>query len=291
MSSDDYKALGRALVKADAYHEPWQLIAIVRLLALTGARLGEIVQLRWAEVDQAARCLRLADSKEGASTRPLGKPALALLAGLERVGDHVFPAPRRGEGAFGGMAGGWRRLMQEAGLKGVTPHTLRHSFASMADDLGLSTPTIAALVGHAAGSVTHRYVHKIDATLIAAADSVAAAIHKAMTEDEADVKKGTRLLEAYAAEPWWDPPVIADTSEGRPPEPDERLLWDMAHLLAEKPGLSQRKAAKLAVDAYIESHGKMHSPEAAADRLRTKYREHAELLTSVTDWAKTRRAS
>jgi integrase len=50
---------------------------------------------------------------------------------------------------------------------------LRHSFASLAGDLGYSEPTIAALVGHKGHSVTSRYVHAADAVLLAAADAVA----------------------------------------------------------------------------------------------------------------------
>jgi len=289
LNADDYKALGKALAAADARHEPWQLIAVVKLLALTGARLGEIVNLKWSEVDQEQQCLRLADSKEGASIRPLGAPAIKLLAALGKTDAFVFPAVRRGQGAFGGMAGGWRRLMQGAG---VTPHTLRHSFASVADDLGLTMATTGALLGHSAGSVTHRYVHKLDAALIAAADSVATAIHKDMSEGEAHVAQGIRLLEAYVAER--PLPAAADARDGRRREPDEWLLWDMAIRRANEPGLSHREAAKLTVDDYIKLHGKIHSPDAAVDRLRKKYAEHAELLASVTNeanWVKTRRAS
>jgi integrase len=55
----------------------------------------------------------------------------------------------------------------------VTPHVLRHSFASLAGDLGYSEPTIAALVGHKGRSITSRYVHAADAVLLAAADAVA----------------------------------------------------------------------------------------------------------------------
>jgi integrase len=55
----------------------------------------------------------------------------------------------------------------------VTPHTLRHSFASLASDLGYSEPTIAALVGHKGHSITSRYIHAADAVLLAAADAVA----------------------------------------------------------------------------------------------------------------------
>jgi integrase len=50
---------------------------------------------------------------------------------------------------------------------------LRHSFSSLAADLGYSEPAIAALVGHKGRSVTSRYVHSADAVLLAAADAVA----------------------------------------------------------------------------------------------------------------------
>lgn len=60
------------------------------------------------------------------------------------------------------------------------PHTLRHSFASVAGDLGYTESTIAAMIGHAAGSVTSRYVHHLDSVLIAAADKVARTIYEMM---------------------------------------------------------------------------------------------------------------
>lgn len=55
----------------------------------------------------------------------------------------------------------------------ITPHVLRHSFASLAGDLGYSEPTIAALLGHKGRTMTSRYVHAADAVLLAAADAVA----------------------------------------------------------------------------------------------------------------------
>jgi integrase len=58
-------------------------------------------------------------------------------------------------------------------LADVTPHTLRHTFASLAGDLGFSELTIAALLGHAARGVTQRYIH-IDEALRMTADRVAA---------------------------------------------------------------------------------------------------------------------
>ncbi len=68
----------------------------------------------------------------------------------------------------------WARIAKFGGLPAdVTPHTLRHSYASLAGDLGYSELTIAALIGHKGHSITSRYVHSADAVLLAAADAVA----------------------------------------------------------------------------------------------------------------------
>jgi len=66
------------------------------------------------------------------------------------------------------------RIVADAKLPtDITPHILRHSFASLAADLGYSEPTIGALIGHKSRSVTARYMHSADAVLLAAADNVA----------------------------------------------------------------------------------------------------------------------
>ncbi|MFO1126342.1 MAG: tyrosine-type recombinase/integrase [Methylocystis sp.] len=182
LTPDEYRALGRALAQAEEERDTWQGLAGTRLLALTGCRLGEIVKLHWSEVDAEGSALRLEDSKEGASTRPIGGAALDVLAALERGEGcpYVLPAAR-GSGPYGGLPSAFERLVARAGLEGVTPHTLRHSFASVAADLGFVESTIAAMLGHASGSVTSRYVHHLDAVLIAAADKVAGVIENHLT--------------------------------------------------------------------------------------------------------------
>ena len=60
----------------------------------------------------------------------------------------------------------WARIAKLGELPAdVTPHTLRHSYASVAGDLGYSEPTIAALIGHKGHTITSRYVHTADAVL------------------------------------------------------------------------------------------------------------------------------
>ena len=172
MSDAEYKMLGRGLKKAAEQVWP-PALAATRFLTLTGWRSGEALDLRWNEVDIARCTALLGGTKTGRSIRPLCTAACDVLRGLTRSGDRVFPATR-GEGQMSGFPKLWARIAKLGELPAdVTPHTLRHSFASLAGDLGYSETTIAALVGHKGRSITSRYVHSADAVLLAAADAVA----------------------------------------------------------------------------------------------------------------------
>jgi integrase len=181
LSMSDYHVLGTALNAAEKAGENPLTIRGVMLLALTGCRKGEVVSLTWPEVDLEARQLRLAQTKEGYSIRPLGQAAVDLLDGLPRhaKSETVIASGINGT-PYVGLRNAWGRIASRAKLKGVTLHTLRHSFATTANMLGCSEPTIAAMLGHSRGTMTSRYVHVVDATLLAAADRVSGAIARAM---------------------------------------------------------------------------------------------------------------
>lgn len=186
--ADEYRALGKALSGDEAEYDTPQAVTGAWLLALTGCRLGEIEALRWSEVDEDGQCFRLEDSKSGPSVRPVGWEAFEVLRKAMRVpgNPYVLPALRK-EGHYNGLAGAWVRFMKRAELEGVTPHTMRHSYASVAGDLGFAESTIAALIGHAGGTVTSRYVHRLDSVLVAAANKVSAEVYRQMTGASAKV--------------------------------------------------------------------------------------------------------
>jgi integrase len=187
LTEDQYRVLGKALSDAASRGENPAAVLAVRLLALSGCRRGEIERLRWDEVDLAARCLRLSDSKEGKSIRPLGGEAITLLEKLPREGRYVLPGANSDK-PFVGLPKAWSRIIKGADLPDLTPHGLRHAFASVAADLGYTEPTIAALLGHATHTTTGRYIHHLDAALVAAADRVSARIAAALGgEAKADV--------------------------------------------------------------------------------------------------------
>jgi Phage integrase family len=120
-----------------------------------------------------ASCLRLVDSKEGASTRPIGLPVVEYLESrwAAEAGTYVFPG-QGDDNAFGSFPNHWEKIFRDTPLADITPHVLRHSFASIANDLGFTEVTIAALVGHTKGSVTSKYIHSLDTALIMAADTI-----------------------------------------------------------------------------------------------------------------------
>jgi integrase len=173
LSDEEYAALGEALRQAETANL-WPLaVAATRFLLLTGWRRGEVLGLHWNEIDLDRRTATLLDTKTGKSVRPLSRGACDVLRNLPRFGDLVFPATR-GNGAMVSFPKLWIKIRKLSVLPtDVTAHTFRHSFASLAGDLGYSETTIAALVGHKGRSITSRYVHTADAVLLAAADVVA----------------------------------------------------------------------------------------------------------------------
>ncbi|MEQ1954929.1 tyrosine-type recombinase/integrase [Mesorhizobium yinganensis] len=173
LSEAEYRVLGQMLREA-AENEKYEMtVDIIRQIALTGCRRSEMINLMWIEADTEGSCLRLVDSKEGESIRAIGLPVVEYLEERREtaVGTYVFPGQRENN-AFGSFPNHWEQIFRDSPLSDVTPHVLRHSFASIANDLGFTEVTIAALVGHSKGSVTSNYIHSVDTALIMAADTI-----------------------------------------------------------------------------------------------------------------------
>ncbi|MER9758447.1 tyrosine-type recombinase/integrase [Mesorhizobium sp. M0138] len=178
LTEQEYRELGAILRKAAENEALCTSLAVIRFLALTGCRRSEIVCLKWTEVDVENSCLRLTDSKEGASVRPVGLPVLDMTDDLSRDEQDTFVFPGTVEGKpLVGFPKYWKKVLKGTTLEDITPHVLRHSFASVANDLGFTEATVAALLGHSRGTVTSRYIHTVDTALIMAADTIAGYIN------------------------------------------------------------------------------------------------------------------
>lgn len=184
LSGAELARLGEVLreVEADGSAPPAAVLA-VRLLALTGCRLGEVLGLQWSEVDFDRSCLALTDSKTGEKTVLLGAPALQLLAKARRA------APQGRLWVVAGAKPGahlvnlekpWRRIRRRAGLEDVRLHDLRHSFASVGLAGGASLAIIGKLLGHRTPATTARYAHLGDDPGRLAVDRVSSEIAAAL---------------------------------------------------------------------------------------------------------------
>jgi site-specific recombinase XerD len=172
LSRSEIERLGKTLRAAAEEGEHPTGLAAIRFLLLTGFRRMEALGLQRTWLDEEECAIRFPDTKSGAQIRVIGQAAIDLLLDQPKTKSPFFFPADWGEGHFIGVVRVLDRVCQKAGLADITPHTLRHTFASLAGDLGFSELTIAALLGHSARGVTQRYVH-IDEALRMTADRVA----------------------------------------------------------------------------------------------------------------------
>jgi len=215
LSTAELQRLGAALAEAETIGIPWEekagkprskhapkksenrrtritphAAAAIRLLLLTGARLREILHLRWSEVDLERGLLLLPDSKTGRKTIVLGSAALQVIADLDKIGDYVIAGqkPPTAEGEEepedkprSDLQRPWALVSRCAGLKGVRLHDLRHTFASYGAAGGLGLPVIGGLLGHADSKTTARYAHLGSDPLRRASEAISSEISAALS--------------------------------------------------------------------------------------------------------------
>lgn len=144
-------------------------IDILNLVALTGARRGEILALKWNEVyfERSLLLLPPARHKTGGVNHPKAIPlstaAIEILANRaesdERSSEFVFPSPRSKSGHIEQVRHSWDKLKERSKISGMTIHDFRHAYASFAINDGASLAHIGANLGHKRISTTERYAH------------------------------------------------------------------------------------------------------------------------------------
>jgi integrase len=190
LSAEELQRLGQILrnMKSEGELEP-EVAACIRLLALTGCRIGELIALEWRDVDLKAGVPRLPDAKADARIVALGAPAQAILDGLERRDWRVFRFPvGRVQKAWSGekprpkkrQKKGKPGIRDRAGIPDVRLHDLRHGYGTEAGGLGLNQFVIRDLLGHKTMAMAGRYVAKHVDPLRQAGDVVSGRIADAL---------------------------------------------------------------------------------------------------------------
>jgi integrase len=164
--------------------------AVVRVLLLSGCRVGEALSMRWADIDFASSTWhkRPAATKQGRHhSAPMSAPLRQLLAEVRAKQiaeggtptEFVFPGKSSASGHYADIHHEWRKLCQDAGIADLRLHDLRHSFASELASSGSSLLLIGSLLGHSSPTTTARYSHLFDDPQRAAVERVGAVIDAA----------------------------------------------------------------------------------------------------------------
>lgn len=184
--------LDKRLVKFDPF-----AVAAIRMLILTGARLREILDAKWEQVDLERGVIFLADSKTGKKPIYFSAAAQAVLASLPRIeGNPHIIAGAKDAAPRADLKKPWAAACRAAGLEGVRLHDVRHTFASFGAGASLGLPVIGALLGHSQAATTHRYAHLDASPLRRAVETIGATISAAM-----DGNKGGEVVPLHRTKP------------------------------------------------------------------------------------------
>jgi integrase len=171
LSREELGRLGDAL-RIEEEFAP-SAVACIRLLLLTGCRLGEIQTLKWSYLDLDTCLAFLPDSKTGRKTLYFGSVAVKLLRSIPRRRNNPYVVTGDVEGQhLTDMQKPWRRIRKLAELPDVRIHDLRHTFASSGVALGQGLPIIGKLLGHSQPQTTARYAHLAASPALEVADKI-----------------------------------------------------------------------------------------------------------------------
>jgi len=136
--------------------------ALLEILYGSGLRVSEAASLKWTNVDLAERNLRVLGKGQKERIVPLGTHSIKALkewrSSLKEDSDFVFPGKEDGHIAVRTLTRVVMRASKRVGLSGVTPHMLRHSFATHMLEGGASLKALQELLGHESLLTTQRYL-------------------------------------------------------------------------------------------------------------------------------------
>ena len=133
------------------------IAACLQMMLLTGARPGEVLGLRWEDVNTQWKGISIRDKVEGTREIPATPYMLHLLAALPRRNEWVFSSPTSASGCLTEPNNPHTRACAAAGLEGLTLHGLRRSFASLTEWLEVPAGVVAQIQGHKPSATAEKH--------------------------------------------------------------------------------------------------------------------------------------
>jgi len=131
--------------------------AYLQALLLVGCRPGELVGLKWKDINQQWRSITIRDKVEGTREVPFTPYVAHLIAGLPRRNEWVFASDRKAGEAIQAPNGPHAQACKVAGIDGLTLHGLRRSFASLTEWLEIPAGVVAQIQGHKPSATAEKH--------------------------------------------------------------------------------------------------------------------------------------
>ena len=161
LSPSELAALAKALNQHEEQHPA--SVAAIRVAALTGLRIGEVLSIQWQHIDFETGRLTLPETKTGRRGHDLPEAALALLADLPRFNrcDWVFTTSGRAGIVYRTVRGHFAKIAAAAGIEEVRLHDLRRTVMTRAAASGVGTHVLRDLLGHKTTAMADRYIRAV----------------------------------------------------------------------------------------------------------------------------------
>ena len=182
LSGDEITALFAALADTEAGSP--MAVAAIRVAAVTGLRIGEVLAMRWEHVDLASRRVLLPETKTGKRSHDLPSAALAVLDGLPRVNGWVFASRDGSHVNYQTVRSVFRKAAGKAGVPDVRLHDLRRTVMTRAAMAGVGVHVLRDLLGHKTTAIADRYIRAVGNPVREARESVGGEIAAIMAGNE-----------------------------------------------------------------------------------------------------------
>ena len=157
----EYEVLDRYTRKKKII-QPYLFLKPIVITALhTGMRRGEILNLKWSNLDFQYSFIELLDTKSGKARKiPISSTLNNVLSSIDKLSEYVFINPKTNK-PYTDIKKSFHKVLDKANIKNFRFHDLRHTVATRLVEKGIDLTVVQELLGHSKLTTTQRYAHPV----------------------------------------------------------------------------------------------------------------------------------